>query len=325
VPMTCGIIFHAEADGPGTEGVSFWVERLVRRDGSLGRRFVAAGNGLESKPVVTRWYDDEGGDLIEDVEFLSQGYSGCFFLHDRKVKMNMRTKAGRGSIAFYNSSQGEEGDAHFSGVNITALRRGPMEIGGVLGRREKALQTSEAEVLPAAPGESDLVSAADFGTFAGGDVELAEEREGSPQGGAAKKHHRTSASTTLAPDSAMPGLSQVMSSTATFGTRSMMSRSWQTSTDPPTRARPAPASQPWPRSRSSPGLRTAPRRMASEGALRKNGGAVCGIKPASKTWSSGSASFAPFALNAPRTEMELVKSAQRDKVMSSSCSDFITM
>merc|ERR1740117_2480685 len=52
-PSTCGIVFHAEADGPGTDGTSFWIERRKTATGGT-RRYILSGEGLDSKPIVTR-------------------------------------------------------------------------------------------------------------------------------------------------------------------------------------------------------------------------------------------------------------------------------
>jgi len=69
IPSTAGLIFHSEADGPGSDGVSFWIERRLQ-DGVMTRRYVLAGDGLESKPLATRKYDDPGGECVEDIEVL---------------------------------------------------------------------------------------------------------------------------------------------------------------------------------------------------------------------------------------------------------------
>ena len=50
-----------------------------------------------------------------------------------------------GSIAFYNSTQSDRDDVHFSDVRITAIQQGPMEIGGWLGQREKQLLGRDRE------------------------------------------------------------------------------------------------------------------------------------------------------------------------------------
>lgn len=139
-PSTCGMVMHAEADGSGTDGVSFWIERRPGRDGRQGSKtYLVSGDGLDSTPIVTRPFPDLGGDQEEEVEILVQGFMGCIFVQDRKVQLKFRTKNDRGCVAFYNSTQGEKDDVTFSAVRITALRRGPMEVAGVLSKRELAL------------------------------------------------------------------------------------------------------------------------------------------------------------------------------------------
>merc|ERR1719424_588777 len=117
MPSTAGMIFHSEADGPGIDGVSFWIERR-EVDGEMTRRYVLAGDGLESKPLATRSYPDPGGEAVEDVEVLVQGFTACIFVRNRQVQIRCRTKASRGSICFYNSTKVSDGgldeDVHFS-------------------------------------------------------------------------------------------------------------------------------------------------------------------------------------------------------------------
>lgn len=139
-PSTCGLVLHAEADFGGTDGTSFWIERRPGVDGQgPTKRYLLSGEGLESRPIVTRFYPDDGRDQEDEVEILMQGYSGCILLQNRKVQLKFRCKHDKGSIAFYNSTQAERDDIHFSDVRITAMRRGPMEIGGTLGRRERSM------------------------------------------------------------------------------------------------------------------------------------------------------------------------------------------
>lgn len=156
LPSTAGFIFHAEADGSGLDGISFWIERRKNPEtGEFFRRYVLSGDGLESKPVATRRYPDPGGEDAEEVEILVQGFSACIFLRNRKVQMKLRSKPGRGSICFYNSTKATEeaieDDVTFSNVRITALRRGPLEIDGTLRRRE-ALLKEPAEPEPVLDG-----------------------------------------------------------------------------------------------------------------------------------------------------------------------------
>jgi len=159
-PSTCGIVLHAEADFGGTDGTSFWIERRVGPDGEATKRYLLSGEGLESKPIVTRQYPDNGKDHEDEVEVLMQGYSGCIMVQNRKVQLKFRCKHDKGSIAFYNSTQsGGKDDVHFSGVRITAMRRGPMEIGGTLRKRERAMigLDSVAQEMSTAAEDEDFV------------------------------------------------------------------------------------------------------------------------------------------------------------------------
>eukprot|EP00441_Pelagodinium_beii_P014674 CAMPEP_0197663990 /NCGR_PEP_ID=MMETSP1338-20131121/58361_1 /TAXON_ID=43686 ORGANISM="Pelagodinium beii, Strain RCC1491" /NCGR_SAMPLE_ID=MMETSP1338 /ASSEMBLY_ACC=CAM_ASM_000754 /LENGTH=334 /DNA_ID=CAMNT_0043242537 /DNA_START=61 /DNA_END=1065 /DNA_ORIENTATION=- len=161
-PCTCGIVLHAEADFGGTDGTSFWIERRVDADGVATKRYLLSGEGLESRPIVTRQYSDNGKDNEDEVEVLMQGYTGCIMVQNRKVQLKFRTKHDKGSIAFYNStvSDGKD-DIHFSGVRITAMRRGPMEIGGTLGKRERGMigLDSVAQEMSTAAEDEDFVGA----------------------------------------------------------------------------------------------------------------------------------------------------------------------
>merc|ERR1719337_431050 len=109
-----------------------------------------AGDGLESRPLATRRYPDPGGEAVEDVEVLVQGFTTVIFVRNRQVQIRCRTKASRGSICFFNSTKTTEDglreDVHFSNCRITALRRGPLEVSGRLGRRERALEQARGPV-----------------------------------------------------------------------------------------------------------------------------------------------------------------------------------
>mmetsp|Transcript_7972 Transcript_7972/g.14505 ORF Transcript_7972/g.14505 Transcript_7972/m.14505 type:complete len:327 (+) Transcript_7972:64-1044(+) len=144
-PSTCGIVLHAEADFGGTDGASFWIERRTSENGEGTKRYLLSGDGLDSRPIVTRQYPDSGSDEPEEIEVLMQGYFGVIMVQNRKVHLKFRCKRNKGSIAFYNSTQGDKDDVHFSEVRITALRRGPMEIGGFLGQRERQLLGRDRE------------------------------------------------------------------------------------------------------------------------------------------------------------------------------------
>ncbi|CAK0850233.1 unnamed protein product [Prorocentrum cordatum] len=139
-PGTAGLVLHADQDGTGADGVSFWIERRPSHGGREGnRRYMLAGDGLDSQPVATRGFADPGGAHEEFVEVLVQGYNGHILLQDRKMRLSFRARSGRGCLAFYNSTQAENDDVHFNGVRVTALRKGPLEISGLLGRREHSL------------------------------------------------------------------------------------------------------------------------------------------------------------------------------------------
>jgi len=157
-PSTCGIIIHGEADGAGTDGVSFWSERRRAKEGSDAkdtRRYILAGNGLDSRSIVTRTFPDDGGNFHEEVEVLVQGYTGAVFLQGRKITLKFRMKQGRGCVAFYNSSsvRGGQDDVTFSDVRITALHRGQLEMSGKLGQRERAVMALDERPASDEPAE----------------------------------------------------------------------------------------------------------------------------------------------------------------------------
>jgi hypothetical protein len=276
------MVIHAEADGPGTDGASFWIERKEGRGGNSGtRRYMVAGDGLDSKPIVTRSFPDKGGDFTEDVELLVQGYTGAIFLQDRKVKLTFRTKSGRGCLAFYNSTQAEKDDVHFSGVRITAFRKGPLEVAGALGQREKRMigpkdegdteepfvDESQLSAQAATPVRSPPRALAAGGkkgvgsSFLGGNTEMT--------------------LSTLAPDSPAQGLS--INSTVELSTAYTHGSGWTKSQGlggtllGATGRRGAPPKAGARAGERSPAL--VGHRSASEGALRRSGGALCGISP----------------------------------------------
>lgn len=149
-PSTWGIVLHAEADSTGTDGVSFWVERRKARDEEEPdtRRYLLSGQGLDSKPIITKTYQDHGRQLEEEVEIMMQGYTGAIMLQNRKIQLNFRLKHDRGSVAFYNSTQADVDDVHFAGVRITAIRRGPLEIAGMLSRVERSMLGLNKPLVP---------------------------------------------------------------------------------------------------------------------------------------------------------------------------------
>lgn len=154
-PCVAGIVLHGEVDGPGTDGASFWVERKPpgKRDLAATRRYIVAGDGLESKPIITRAFEDTDAEVTEDIEIMMEGYSGTIMLHGRRVQLRFRLKHGKGSVGFYNSTPSATEDGgdepcdgpgipgvHFGGVRITAMRRGPLEVDGRLLKRERNLE-----------------------------------------------------------------------------------------------------------------------------------------------------------------------------------------
>jgi len=158
-PGTAGLVLHSEQDGTGADGVSFWIERRPGHGGRQGtRRYMLAGDGLDSQPVATRGFPDSGGAHEEFVEVLVQGYNGHVLLQDRKMRLSFRARSGRGCLAFYNSTQAENDDVHFSGVRVTALRKGPLEISGTLGRREHSLLSPADDEEPEAAASTTLAS-----------------------------------------------------------------------------------------------------------------------------------------------------------------------
>lgn len=142
-PATLGVVFHAEADGRGTDGCSFWIERQPRaRNGDCLKTYCLSGDALESRPIVTRSFPDVPGQYEEEVQIYIQGYTGCIFLNGKKVQLKFRCKRMSGSVAFYNTSK--DCDVSFARVSITALHRGPMEVAGILGQREQKLLASKS-------------------------------------------------------------------------------------------------------------------------------------------------------------------------------------
>lgn len=124
-PSVVGLVVHSEVDSRGTEGISFWMER----DAAGNRQYFLGGDDLESAPVVTRSFKSEASNITEEIEVLVQGFTGCIFLQERKVRIRFRCRRNFGSIAFYNSTKAVEpgeGEVHFSDVKVTALQ-GPLE------------------------------------------------------------------------------------------------------------------------------------------------------------------------------------------------------
>jgi hypothetical protein len=309
LPSTAGFIFHAEADGPGIDGVSFWIERRTNPEtGEHYRRYVLSGDGLESKPIATRRYPEASDkEDVEEVEILVQGFSACIFLRKRKVQMKLRTKPGRGSICFYNSTKAtEEGlsdDVTFSNVRITALRRGPLEIDGTLRRREQILKA------PAVPeqAEDGMLDASD------GDDKV--------------DSHGESMMTTVPPDSPENSLeftrSGGMRRTASTpamakGSQTFKGKLGMSQTQGSFAALGAPSTL----------GRTHPSKMR-DATLRKSGGAVLASTAKGSTFGGfGSKSWTPLGQNPAKSEQQIA----RDNILKPSmqkranaCHDFIPM
>lgn len=146
-PSTWGVVLHGEADGEGTDGVTFYVERRLAYGkaaaaaGQGFKRYVLTGEGLDSRPVVSNQYPDGGGELVEDFEVLLQGHSGVVFIQNRKIQLNFKTRRGKGSVGFFNTTRADDDNIHFAKVWLTAVRRGPMECAGTLGRRVQHFET----------------------------------------------------------------------------------------------------------------------------------------------------------------------------------------
>jgi len=322
LPSTSGMIFHSEADGPGIDGVSFWIERRQQPDGSMTRRYMLAGDGLESKPLATRTYPDPGGEAIEDVELLVQGFTAVIFVRNRQVQIRCRTKASRGSICFYNSTKatedGEREDVHFSNCRITALRRGPLEVGGVLARRERALEPRQ-EVEE--PGALDPLNADCSIVFGDGDEKkdrgfhdsVATTAGESP--GASMQLTKSGAATTTGnffKSSSSPGATRgglAKTTRGAFGKATPNSSavfSGRQGAGPPGRLRAS----------------------LSDSALRKSGVALCGLSPAAQGRGFGGDDWIPLAMNPPKSEQAFVREHAIRPLPASrtnACQDFIKM
>jgi len=326
-PCVCGIVLHSEVDGPGTDGASFWIERRFSKDGKeVTRRYVLAGDGLESKPIVTRSFPDQEGEHSEDVEVLMEGYSGTILLQDRKVSLRFRAKHSKGSVAFYNSTQGDNDDVHFGGIRITALRRGPLEIDGKLLKRERYLDKFAAE-----------------GTL-GSEEELSSPMRTAMKGSTMSAGFDSRGST-MAPDS----MATRLRSTTTLGTGTTHGASAFGGNSTNFRAT-LPAAQqhlPSPSGSTRSPMQLGGRRgaakarlkmSASDGALRKSGSSLLGGGYSSAGGSGAQASpwdrpkggrggeqWIPLALNAPAGEQALLKTVSQKPLNSRACTDFIAM
>mmetsp|Transcript_160060 Transcript_160060/g.292175 ORF Transcript_160060/g.292175 Transcript_160060/m.292175 type:complete len:374 (+) Transcript_160060:106-1227(+) len=319
-PSTGGLIFHSEEDGTGVDGVSFWIERRapVRDEPGPTKKYCLVGDGLESKPVSTRKFPDTSRETVEDIEVLVQGYQACILLQNRKVQIRCRIKHSRGSIAFFNSTKvvdGEPSDLHFSGCRVTALRRGPLEVSGVLGRRERLLKEPPQ---PQQEEELEEVEAGDMTMLAGAE---------SPKGGG----HTASFASTALPES--PTVSQFSRTDGTTlynaSSPTAASPKGLRKTDPGRKhiARSASTTNRW---NSGTMAATQPRlrHVASDSTLRRSGGALCGLTPASTLRGSDN-HWVPLALNAGTSEQQILKAQMKSKRPLGSpqhaCKDFIKM
>jgi len=339
-PSTAGLVLHAEVDGPGTDGVSFWIERQAPRKGSEEgtKRYMLAGEGLESKPIVTRAYPDPGGgEQVEEVEVLMEGYRGTIFVQDRKVQLRFRTKHSKGSLAFYNSTSGDVDYVHFGNVRITALRRGPLELSGKARAREQKLgQLQEEGKFDRSLQESSVsVSTSPM-----------KPAKGSFNSTSLAQMH-DSVSSTMAPDS-IGGSNQHSTSMMSAGNTWSQGMSIELGRSISGRTQ-FPSSSPVGAHSTQPG-RQAPRgRMqlsASEGTLHKSGtllgrsgqgiaspkrhpalGASQSSFASTRSGGHGAAGgkqWIPLATNAPAGEQELLKSiSQKPNRSNRACMDFI--
>ncbi|CAD7923681.1 unnamed protein product [Amoebophrya sp. A120] len=121
--VSTGVLLHSGDDVLG--GGSVWMEV---KDGR--KVYCLGGNDLASKPLVTQSYPVHSvvrngrNVLIEEWEFLLQGYTGCAFFDQRRVRIKFSLKRGKGAIAFFNSSKSpvwenpEAFDQLFSGLDV---------------------------------------------------------------------------------------------------------------------------------------------------------------------------------------------------------------
>jgi len=326
LPSTAGMIFHSEADGPGIDGVSFWIERR-EIDGVMTRRYVLAGDGLESKPLATRRYPDPGGDSVEDVEVLVQGFTAVIFVRNRAVQIRCRMKASRGSICFFNSTKatadGLHEDVHFSNCRITALRRGPLEVGGILARREKALnepppQDEDPSALDPLGADGSVVFGYDDEEKGGGFHESVATTAAPESPGNSMHLAKSAAATTTGTFNKTdysPGVTKggFRSTTTTRGAFGKLGSAGMNSSAMFSGRSAGPA-----KLRSS----------LSDSALRKSGSALCGLSPAAKVRGFGDDEWIPLAMNPPRSEQAFVREHAIRPLAASrtnACQDFIKM
>lgn len=322
LPSTAGMIFHSEADGPGIDGVSFWIERR-EFNGELTRRYVLAGEGLESKPLATRKYPDTGGEAVEDVEVLVQGFTAVIFVRNRQVQIRCRMKQSRGSICFFNSTKATEDglgeDVHFSNCRITALRRGPLEVSGLLARRERALNAPPKPEAPDLdPLQTDAAIVFGDGEEKGGDgfhdsVATTAATGFADSPGVSTRHSKSGAATTTGPFNktalASPGVTKTGFRHTTKGHGGFGA-----------------AASPMFAGRAAGNPAKGMRQTFSDSSLRKSGVALCGLSDASKGRGFGGEEWIPLVANPPKSEMKFVREhAIRPSASSRACQDFIKM
>jgi len=326
MPSTAGMIFHSEADGPGIDGVSFWIERRQGADGEFTRRYVMAGEGLDSRPIASRKYPDTPGEAVEDIEVLVQGFTAVVFVRNRQVQLRCRTKVSRGSICFFNSTKstddGLHEDVHFSNCRITALRRGPLEVGGTLAQREKALADSLKEPPPEEAATLDPLQA--DGSIVYGDGEM-------EKGGG----FHESVATTAPPDS--PGISTHLSKSGAATTTGPFFKAGASPGVTRTGFRHTATTRGAFGKSGSPNLTNSnamfhgrpgasPARLRpnlSDSALRKSGSALCGLSSASKVRGFGD-DWVPLTMNPPTSQQKFCKDhAIKPSASSKACQDFI--
>jgi len=318
-PATFGLVFHAEADGPGTDGCSFWIERTRDRKGECTKRYCLAGESLESKPVVTRSFPDQLGAYEEDVQILLQGYTGCVLLQDKKVQIKFRLKSMCGSVAFYNTSR--EADVSFCRVAITALRRGPMEVTGILGNREKSMlgfsgkAAADKAATEERPGE---------GVHAEMAVGVSSPMASAAKSGMGKQddsHFAGTCSTAVPTDTAAGTGFRSTDQESSMKAVSFRSTAPVGKGGGGGRSGPQGASRTWGQGqqfRGSPKARL--HQSASDSILKKSGAICSGTSPNSTMMHTQ-----PLALNPHKAEQQLMKEVSRRDLEKSNCKDFIPM
>jgi len=307
-PCTAGFVLHAEVDGPGTDGASFWIDRRPSRDGREGtRRYCLVGDGLDSSPIATRPFPDHDDERTEEVELMMEGYNGTIFLQERRVVLRFRMSHSKGSLGFYNSTRGDSDDVHFAGVRITAMRRGPLEIDGKFLARERKLEKMGQERAGAEEGKRRASSQASTPKTHAGSAALPTEVQRPTAGGASFGGRPV---TEFRSSLANSGSSQLLPAASPAGSPMRSTMEWGS------------------RGKSAPRLQAS----ASESSLRTLGarGPARGFGEASQMQrprrGEAARHWVPLALNAPAGEQALLKSVPRKLEASrNACNDFIPM